>query len=228
MKHGKCLHTNSHERTPSSMFKILPKLLAAVPLGRCTHCPIFLRERYYEILSILWLWNGFQKICTCPECLDTFRIQAMVLKMLKSLLPWYQTTKESHSMLISVKEKSNKGAAALGKILTILKENNSHHLHLNYWRNGHIYLIIPEGCEDKIHLNENTPKRKQSSHERDYRWCEIPFLLWNWTRNGLYAAGIVWSTTPVSSNYSTKKCQGEGDESPNDKNNYHCTKGNCS
>lgn len=89
-----------------------------------------------------------------------------------------------------------------------------------------LYLVIPEGGEDKIHFNKYASKWQQSSHQGNYRWCQIPLLLGNRPRYGLDTAWIVWSATPVSPKNSTKKSQGEGNEGPDDKDNYHCTKGN--
>lgn len=93
---------------------------------------------------------------------------------------------------------------------------------------GKTYLVIPEWCENKIHLNEDAAKWQQSSHKRHHGWGEIPFFLGDWTRNGLYTTGIIGSTTPVPTNNSAKKCQRERDESPNDKNNNHRAKWNSS
>nr|GMD75750.1 hypothetical protein Iba_chr13bCG3690 [Ipomoea batatas] len=47
-------------------------------------------------------------------------------------------------------------------------QNNKNQKHEPIHQN---YLVIPEGSEHKIHLNENASKRKETTHERNNRWC---------------------------------------------------------
>ena len=86
-----------------------------------------------------------------------------------------------------------------------------------------VYLVVPEGCEHKVHLNEDAAKGKKPTHQWDNRRCKVPLPLRNRSWNSLYSAGIVRSPTPVSPNHRTQKHQGKRDESPKDKHDNHCT-----
>lgn len=90
------------------------------------------------------------------------------------------------------------------------------------------YPVGPEGNEDEIHLNKNARKGQKTPHKRNYRWSKVPFLLRDRTRDILNTAWIVWCTTPVSSDNSTKEGQRQRDKSPNNKNNYNCANWNSS
>jgi len=59
------------------------------------------------------------------------------------------------------------------------------------------YLVVPEGGEDEVHLNENTAKGKKPTQECHRPRSQIPLFLRNGTGNGFHTTWVVWNSTPI-------------------------------
>ena len=60
------------------------------------------------------------------------------------------------------------------------------------------HLVVPEGGEDEIHLDEDRAEGQQAAHERNDAGAQVPLALRDGRRYPLHSARIVWQPVPVA------------------------------
>lgn len=60
------------------------------------------------------------------------------------------------------------------------------------------HLVVPEGGEDEVHLDEDGAKGQQAAHERDDAGAQVPLALGDGRRYPLHPARIVRQPVPVA------------------------------
>lgn len=78
---------------------------------------------------------------------------------------------------------------------------------------------MPEGGENKVHLNEDAAERKYTAYYDVYDWVEVPLLVGNCARYGVNAARVVCSSVPVLTNDSSDESHWVRNKEPDSE---HC------
>ena len=60
------------------------------------------------------------------------------------------------------------------------------------------YLVVPERCEDEVHLNEDGPEGQQAPHESNHSRPEVPLPFRDGGGDPLHPAGVVRQPVPVA------------------------------
>jgi hypothetical protein len=60
------------------------------------------------------------------------------------------------------------------------------------------YLVVPEGGEDEVHLDEDGAKGQQAAHEGDHPRLQVPVLDGDGRGDALHTAGVVRQPIPVA------------------------------
>lgn len=76
-------------------------------------------------------------------------------------------------------------------------------------------LVLPEGGEHKVHLNEDGPKGEDPPEEDDHQGVRVPLFLRDLPGDGVHPAGEIWLPTPVFSDDGAQEGQRVDQEEPN-------------
>jgi hypothetical protein len=82
------------------------------------------------------------------------------------------------------------------------------------------HLVVPEGGEDEVHLDEDAPEGQQPAHDRNHGGREVPLLLGDGPRDGLHPARVIWNPAPVAAHHGAQERKGERDERPDEEDNH--------
>ena len=80
-----------------------------------------------------------------------------------------------------------------------------------------IKLIVPEGGEYEIHLNENRTKRQNARSSNNHPRVSIPRPQRNRSRHAVHPAREITLSCPVPTEHRAHDGEGEGDEEPDGK-----------
>mmetsp|Transcript_12281 Transcript_12281/g.30008 ORF Transcript_12281/g.30008 Transcript_12281/m.30008 type:complete len:433 (-) Transcript_12281:995-2293(-) len=86
-------------------------------------------------------------------------------------------------------------------------------------------LVVPEGREDEVHLDEDGAKGQQPARRCDDRGPQVPLAVGHGRRDALHPAGPVGRRVPVAADDRADEAQREGDEGPQQDDGHDVAKG---